>query len=105
MATVTELLKAANEGDLEAQCNLGIYYSRQAPIQKSDKDAFIWLRLAADGGHNRAKYYLGDFYLYGKVVEQDFNMAHKLFTEAHMAGVDRAGLALICHKYMSMSNK
>lgn len=105
MATVMELLKAANEGDLEAQCNLGIYYSQQAPIQKSDKDAFIWLRLAADGGHNRAKYYLGDFYLYGKVVEQDFNMAHKLFTEAHNAGVDRAGLALICHKYMSMSNK
>jgi len=105
MSTINELHKAATEGDIEAQCDLGLYYSKQVPIEESDKNAFIWLRLAADGGHNRAKYYLGDFYLYGKVVKQDFDTAHKLFSEAHEAGVDRAGLALICHKYMRKDKK
>ena len=101
MATINDLHKSASEGNTEAQCNLGIYYSRQMPINESDKNAFIWLRLAADGGNNRAKYYLGDFYLHGKVVEKNFDTAHKLFTEAHEAGVDRAGLALISLKYMN----
>ena len=60
---VAELEKAANQGEAEAQYNLGMMYHRGIGLMhENHAEAVEWYRKAADQGHAEAQYNLGVMY-------------------------------------------
>ena len=55
---IKQLQKAAEQGDAEAQNNLGRCYVKGDGVEKDEKEAAEWLRKAADQGFELAKEYL-----------------------------------------------
>ncbi len=49
-----EFTKAAEDGDMNAQFNLGVMYEHGHGVQQSDLKAGEWYQLAADNGHPEA---------------------------------------------------
>ncbi|KAF9079759.1 hypothetical protein BGX23_003304 [Mortierella sp. AD031] len=49
--------KAADQGDADAQCNVGILYGRGQGVPQDYSQAMKWYRKAADQGHANAKKY------------------------------------------------
>ena len=47
--------KAAEQGQPDAQCNLGVMYFEGHGVAKNDKEAERWWRKAADQGEKEAK--------------------------------------------------
>jgi uncharacterized protein len=68
--------KAANQGDPEAQLNLGEMY------ETDFSTAMNWYRKAADQGNTRAEILLGDIYKYGRGVSRDFAQAVAWYRKA-----------------------
>ncbi len=69
---------AADQGDANAQSNLGIRYANDL----NHKEAFKWFRLAADQGIARAQFKLGWMYYVGDGVPQDYKEALKWYRPA-----------------------
>ena len=74
--TLTDLLLAeqrtlAEQGDAEAQHNLGVRYAYGIGVPHNDAEAVRWYRLAADQGDTSAQYILGFMYASGQGVLQD----------------------------------
>ena len=67
-----ELRPLAEQGDAEAQFNLGVMYYEGRGILQNFAEAFKWFRLAAEQGYAEAQTYLGIVYQTGKVVPQDY---------------------------------
>ena len=66
---------AAEQGDAEAHCNLGLMYENGQGIQDCI-EAAKWYRKAAEQGLAEAQYNLGFMYQHGQGVPQDFVKAH-----------------------------
>ena len=49
----------AEQGDAEAQFNLGVMYANGRGVPQDDSEAVRWYRLAADQGHAGAQFNLG----------------------------------------------
>ena len=47
--------KAAEQGDVFAQFNLGLQFEKGMGVAKSTKDALVWYRKAADQGYEKAR--------------------------------------------------
>lgn len=62
--------KAADQGYLTAQRELGLFYENGRGVTKSIEEAFKYYRLAADQGDPIAQYCIGNLYQWGKGVEQ-----------------------------------
>ena len=73
MNNFDELLKKANENDLYATCEIGIYFNTKGHIDESIE----WHKKAADKGYDNSIYLLGCMYRYDK---KDFQEAIKWFT-------------------------
>ena len=58
--------KAAEQGDPDAQYNLGVRYDTARGIEKDTQQAVAWYRKAADQGYARAQYSLGVKYDSGR---------------------------------------
>lgn len=84
---------AAQSGILAAQSKLGYYYYNNANY----KEAYYWLRLAADRGDTIAQYNLGLLYLHGHVpnIEASYKLALKWLTLASEAKFEDANNAII----------
>lgn len=68
---VDSLRKAAEQGNANAQFNLGAaYYSGQG-VRQDYAQAAVWYRKAAEQGNSEAQYYLGVAYDNGQGVPQD----------------------------------
>ena len=104
--------KAAEEGHVDAQFNLGILYAKGLGVPKNKEDALRWLGKAASQGHAGAKKELGLLkggmekieneiqhvedpeeqddlgraYLHGEGVEQNYEEAAKWFRKAAEQG-------------------
>ena len=52
--------KAADQGDADAQFNLGVMYYNGEGVPEDDKEAVKWWRKAAEQGHAEAQYFLDD---------------------------------------------
>ena len=63
--------QAAEQGDAEAQYNLGRMYANGEGVPQDDAEAARWYRLAADQGDASAQYALAGMYAYGRGVPQD----------------------------------
>lgn len=57
--SVDDYKRIAEQGDAEAQCNLGLYYLNEGNSHDYD-EAVKWFRMAAEQGYNDAQTRLND---------------------------------------------
>lgn len=69
----------AEQGDGDAQFELGIMYARGQSVPQDYVEAAKWLTKAAEQGHARAQFNLGDMYRQGLGVPQDYKEAEKWY--------------------------
>ena len=79
-ATLREVRALAEQGDVEAQHNLGYMYYENVP--RDYAEAAKWYRKAADQGFASSQYNLGNMYYYGEGVPRDDAEAVKWFRRA-----------------------
>ena len=69
--TINEWRQAAEQGDADAQYNLGIFYSQDDSVDKDMTEAVKWFRKAAELGHVEAQFNLALCYAKGEGVDKD----------------------------------
>ena len=74
--TADALRVRAEQGDADAQYNLGVMYDQGRGVAQDDAEAMRWWRLAAEQGLADAQYNLGVSYVTGEGVPQDYVQAH-----------------------------
>lgn len=79
---LSKIQKDAEQGNLQAQYDLGWAYWQRNEPQK----ALPWLKAAAEHGHADAEYLLGSAYLTGQGVVQNYRTALEQFTKAAQNG-------------------
>ena len=72
----------AEEGDVRAQFNLGVMYSKGEGIKQDYFEAAKWFRKAAEQGNASAQLNLGVMYANGYGVPQDKNLAKEWILKA-----------------------
>ena len=72
----------AEQGDANAQTNLGIMYSKGDGVPQDDAKAVEWFRKAAEQGYPAAQHSLGFMYASGKGVPLDYVNAYAWFALA-----------------------
>ncbi len=82
--------KAAEQGDAQAQTNLGWMYEYGRGVPQDYKEAMRWYRLAAAQGHAQAQTNLGVMYANGQGVPQDYKEAMRWYTKAAEQGHNAA---------------
>ena len=76
------LMKKAEQGDAEAQNELGCSYFNEIEIEENYKKALGWFEKSAKQGNPFAQNNLGICYLNGKRVKENYNKARKLFEKS-----------------------
>jgi len=76
----------ADQGDIDAQVNLGVMYERGKGVPQDYKEAMKWYRKAADQGYASAQYIVGDMYDNGWGVTQDYAEAVRWHRKAANQG-------------------
>ena len=72
----------AEQGDANAQTNLGTMYSKGDGVAQDDAKAVEWFRMAAEQGYPAGQHYLGFMYASGKGVPLDYVSAYAWFALA-----------------------
>ena len=80
------LREAAEDGNAEAQCNLGLCYANGEGVSKDMAEAVKWYRKAAEQGNAMAQCKLGECYEDGEGVGKDATEAVKWFRLAAEQG-------------------
>ena len=79
--------KAAKQGSVDAQFNLGECYYEGTGVEKDAAKAVEWFRRAAEQGNDaEAQYYLGAYYYNGTGVEKDASKAVEWYRKASNQG-------------------
>lgn len=71
----------AEQGDVVAQKNLGLFYFNGVSVRKNYAQAVKWFTMAAEQGNVEAQFKLGDLYFEGKKVKQNYEKAAKWYME------------------------
>ena len=87
---VAELRRAAEQGDPEAQSQLGDLYQRGNGVPEDDAEAVAWFRRAAGQGYADAQFRLGFVYSNGEGVSPDEVESLGWFRRAAEQGHDAA---------------
>ena len=74
--------KAANQGDAEAQYEVGLCYANGIGVVQDCVESVIWFRKSAEQGDAEAQVALGSCYMRGEGVVRDFNEAMKWYQKA-----------------------
>ncbi|MCL2459301.1 MAG: sel1 repeat family protein [Desulfobulbus sp.] len=82
--------KAAQQGDVRAQYNLGSMYAIGQGVERDYAEAIKWFRMAAEQGDANAQYRLGVSYDFGWGVAQNNKEAMKWYRQAAEQGVAAA---------------
>ena len=92
-----EFAASAEQGNVDAQYNLGYMYDEGQGVPQDYKQAVKWYTKAAEQGDVRAQNNLGLMYDNGQGVPQDYKQAVKWYTKAAEQGAGRAqfNLALL----------
>ena len=85
--------KAADQGNADAQLNLGISYATGIGVLKDPKQAVAWYQKAADQGNAKAQYNLGISYANGEGVLKDMQMSKHWIKKANDGGHENASKA------------
>ena len=92
--------KAAEQGYMDAQYNLGVCYEKGQGVPQDYFEAVKWYRKAAEQGDMDAQYNLGYCYEEGQGVPKDYFEAVKWYRKAAEQGHARAQNNLgYCYKY------
>ncbi len=84
-AALAEWVPIAEQGNLDAQLKLAsIYRSHQG--MKNSKKAVKWFTKAAEQGHMKSHWRLGDMYIRGEGVLESYKTAIKWYTRAAQQG-------------------
>ena len=92
--SLQDLLKKAEQGDAQAQYNLGECYADGAGVAKDVAEAVKWYRKAAEQGHAPAQNALGWCYANGEGVTKDVHEAVKWYRKAADQKHEKAQQAL-----------
>lgn len=95
----------ALNGDSQAQYELGMTHRYEwARVEKSDREAALWFREAADAGHAEAQFELGLMYEFGEGVPLNLRRAQKLYQQAARQDLReaRTSLALLKGKMLKV---
>ena len=84
--SIAELQQRAEQGDAEAQVNLGLKYRAGRDVSRDYGLAQKWFRKAADQGNPDAQNNLGLMYDHGRGVARDFVVARKWYLKAAEQG-------------------
>ena len=84
--TVEWYQKAAQQGDAEAQFNLGVMYKNGDGVTQDYEKAVEWYQKAADQGYASAQFNLGVMYKNGDGVTQDYEKAVEWYQKAAQQG-------------------
>ncbi|MEX4489508.1 sel1 repeat family protein [Haemophilus influenzae] len=79
-------LPLAEQGNADAQFNLGLMYEEGRGVKQDDFEAVKWFRKAAEQGDETAQFNLGVMYGKGRGVKQDDVEAMKWFRKAAEQG-------------------
>jgi GAF domain/Sel1 repeat/PilZ domain len=85
--SLTDLRSLADQGDAEAQYQMGVRYDEGESVPKDDKQAVQWFQRAADQGHVDAQAHLGAYYWAGRGVPEDLSKAY-MWSMIALAGGD-----------------
>ena len=85
-ANIDELKKAAEQGDADAQCNLGLCYAKGDGVERNPTEAIKWWRKAAEQKNVKSQCNLGLCYLHGDGIERNPTEAIKWFRKAAEQG-------------------
>lgn len=83
---IAALEQKANQGEEDAQYELGMLYKNGSGVQKDYMKAIEWLTKAADQGEDIAQKNLGEMYENGLGVPQDYTKAIELYTQSAKQG-------------------
>ena len=90
----TELIEKwrqqAEQGDAEAQCNLGLMYDFGNGVPEDDTEAVKWYRKAAEQGYATAQHNLGMMYDFGNGVPEDDVESYMWLNLAAAQGTEEA---------------
>ncbi|HEX3719727.1 MAG TPA: tetratricopeptide repeat-containing serine protease family protein [Verrucomicrobiae bacterium] len=78
--------KAAEQGSVYAQYNLGRWYDKGQGVSKDYVEAAKWYRKAAEQGDAIAQDFIGYYYCFGQGVTQDYVEAVKWYRKAAEQG-------------------
>ena len=81
---------AAEQGDADAQCNLGVCYEHGSGVEKDLAKAVEWYNKAAEQGEATAQCNLGVCYEHGMGAEKDLAKAVEWYNKAAEQGYARA---------------
>ena len=74
--------RLAEQGDADAQFNLGLIYDGGRGVLRDTAEAARWYRRAAERGFAQAQFNLGFIHSKGRGVRRDFVRAHKWYSLA-----------------------
>jgi len=81
------LLKAAKQGNVDAQATLGQLLLRGGDgVPKDYEEAAIWLRKAADAGDSQSQVTIADLFMRGKGLQKNLEEAARFFSLAAEQG-------------------
>ena len=93
-------LKAAEQGNAEAQYFVGNCYSNGDGITENKKEAAKWYRKAAEQGDTKSQYLLGTMYFFGRGIVTDKYEGFKWIMKAAEQGfVNAQGMVGYCYEY------
>ena len=76
--SVKKLMKLAEKGDVQAQAELADAYFNGKGVNRSYRDAVVWLEKVAESGDAKAQYQLGQCYFIGQGVAKSEEKAAEL---------------------------
>ncbi|WP_043892741.1 tetratricopeptide repeat protein [Providencia sneebia] len=83
---INQILEKAEQGDVNAQYNIGTIYDVGEGIPKDTAKAIGWYQKAAEQGHAKAQYMLGIMYESGDCLPYDAAKAVEWFKKAAKNG-------------------
>ncbi len=81
-----EVVALADQGDAQAQYELGLMHELGMGIEKNLDQAFMWYQKSANQEHPKAQYNLGIFYALGKAGKKDIDKSKHWIKKAHDNG-------------------
>jgi TPR repeat protein len=85
--SLPELRKLADQGDADAQWQVGLRYHNGEDVPQDDAQAMQWFLRAAEQGNVTAQAALGAYYWAGRGVPEDLSKAY-MWSEIALAGGD-----------------
>ena len=98
---LTYLRLAAEQGNVEAQCELASVYARGDGVLKNPEKQFYWWQQAALSGDADAQFNTGFMYFHGYGVTKDIDKASFWYGQAAQQGVADA---MFCIGLMNIDN-